>query len=59
MISFVKPEIPLGKNIHCRTFTKGFFEKIAFEPNKENLINNLEFDKEIKSKLKILSSNET
>ena len=40
MISFVKPVIPLGKNIHCQTFTKGFFEKIAFEPNKENLIKN-------------------
>ena len=40
MISFVKPAIPLGKNIHCRTFTKVFFQKIAFEPNKENLIKN-------------------
>lgn len=47
MISFVKPVIPLGKNIHCRTFTKGFFEKIAFEPNKENLINNFSNHKKV------------
>ena len=47
MISFVKPVIQLGKNIHCRTFTKVFFEKNAFEPNKENLINNFSNHKKV------------